>query len=182
MKKNFTKALAAPLATIAVAAGVTVALGGPAHAEERRCTGTIRAVAIDGDVVVPQGATCKLAGTRVDGSVKVYRDATLHAKGVKVNGNVQAESFRRVEVTPRTVDGVVQRSRIGGSVQVKQGGGGEVRRTVVKADIQVFSNDARWAIYNNAIDGNLQCKSNAPRPVGDRNRVGGNKEDQCKTF
>ncbi|MDZ5619911.1 hypothetical protein [Nocardioides bizhenqiangii] len=179
---RITKSLAASLSTVAVAAGVTVALSSPAHAEERRCTGTIRAVSIDGDVVVPQGATCKLVGTKVDGSVKVYRNATLLARGIQVNGNVQAENFRRVEVTHRSVDGVVQRSRIGGSIQVKQGGGGEVRRAVVKADIQVFSNDGRWAIYDNAVDGNLQCKSNAPRPVGDRNRVGGNKEDQCETF
>ena len=121
---------------------------------------------------MPQGATCTLVGTRVDGSVKVYRNATLNARGVQVNGNVQADNFRRVEVTHRTVDGVVKRSRIGGSIQVKQGGGGEVRRTVVKADIQVFSNDGRWAIYNNTVDGNLQCKSNDPAPVGARNNVG----------
>jgi hypothetical protein len=179
---NMLKSLVAPLATVALAAGLTVALGSPAHAEERRCTGTIRAVSIDGDVVVPQGATCTLVGTRVDGSVKVYRNATLNARGVQVNGNVQADNFRRVEVTHRTVDGVVKRSRIGGSIQVKQGGGGEVRRTVVKADIQVFSNDGRWQIYNNTVDGNLQCKSNDPAPVGARNNVDGNKEDQCETF
>jgi hypothetical protein len=177
-----TRTLVASLWTAAAAASVTVALSTPAHAEERRCTGTINAVSIDGDVVVPQGATCTLRGTRVDGSVKVYRNATLSARGVQVNGNVQADNFRRVEVTHRTVDGVVQRSRIGGSIQVKQGGGGEVRRTVVKADIQVFSNDGRWEIYNNTVGGNLQCKSNAPRPVGDRNRVDGNKEDQCERF
>ncbi|WP_183094646.1 hypothetical protein [Nocardioides stalactiti] len=177
-----TRAIIASLSTAAAAASITVALGSPAHADERRCTGTIRAVAIDGDVVVPQGATCTLVGTRVDGNVKVNRNATLYARGVQVNGNVQADDFRRVEVTQRTIDGVVHRSRIGGSIQVKQGGAGVVRRTVVKADVQVFSNDGLWAIYDNAIDGNLQCKSNAPRPVGDRNRVEGNKEDQCETF
>ena len=46
----------------------------------------------------------------------------------------------------------------------------------------MFSNDGRWAIYDNTVDGNLQCKSNDPRPVGARNNVGGNKEDQCETF
>lgn len=179
---RITKSLVASLSTAAAAASVTVALGSPAHAEERRCTGTIRAVSIDGDVVTPQGATCTLVGTKVDGSVKVYRNATLTARGVRVNGNVQAANFQRVVIVPRTVDGVVKRSTIGGSVQVKQGGGGEVRRTVVNADIQVFSNDGRWEIYNNVVDGNLQCKSKSPKPVGDRNNVGGNEEDQCETF
>lgn len=179
---RITKSLVAPLATLAAAAGLAVSLDSPAHAEERRCTGVIRAVAIDGDVVVPQGATCTLVGTRVDGSVKVYGNAALYARGIQVNGNVQADNFRRVEVTPRSVNGVLHRSRIGGSIQVKQGGGGEVRRTVVAADIQVFTNDGRWAIYDNAVGGNLQCKSNAPVPVGARNRVDGNREDQCRAF
>jgi hypothetical protein len=35
-------------------------------------------------------------------------------------------------------------------------------------------------IHRNVIDGNLQCKSNQPRPTGDRNRVQGNKENQCR--
>lgn len=30
-----------------------------------------------------------------------------------------------------------------------------------------------------AIDRNLQCKSNSPRPTGGKDRVHGNKEDQC---
>ncbi|HEU4513258.1 MAG TPA: hypothetical protein VFR87_09145 [Nocardioidaceae bacterium] len=30
------------------------------------------------------------------------------------------------------------------------------------------------------VDGNLQCKSNDPAPVGDNNQVQGDKEDQCR--
>ncbi|KAA1427578.1 hypothetical protein [Nocardioides antri] len=179
---RITKTLAATAAVATASAGLAIGVSSPAHADDRRCTGTIRAVQIDGDVVVPQGATCTLVGTRVDGSVKVYGNATLYARGVKVNGNVQADNHRRVEVTHRTVDGTVRRSQIGGSIQVKSGGGGEVRRTVVNADIQVFSNDGRWQIYRNVVGGNLQCKSNTPPPVGSANQVQGNKEDQCKGF
>ena len=179
---RITKTLALQVATVTAAAGLATIVSSPAHAEERRCTGTIRAVQVDGDVVVPRGATCTLIGTRVDGSVKVYGNASLYARGVKVNGNVQADNFRRVEVTHRTVDGIVRRSQVGGSIQVKQGGGGEVRKAAVNGDIQVFSNDGQWQIYRNVVGGNLQCKSNAPRPVGAGNRVDGNKEDQCRGF
>jgi hypothetical protein len=35
-------------------------------------------------------------------------------------------------------------------------------------------------VRKNRVDGNLQCKSNQPRPVGGGNRVDGNKEDQCR--
>ena len=34
----------------------------------------------------------------------------------------------------------------------------------------------------NVVGGNLQCKSNDPRPVGGNNRVEGNKEDQCRNL
>ena len=88
-----------------------------AHADDRRCSGTIRAASIDGNVVVPSGRTCTLIGTRVDGNVLVEENATLVARGVRVGGNIQAENHDRVVVRHRKVDGRVIRSRIGGSIQ-----------------------------------------------------------------
>lgn len=174
------KILLATLTPLALAAGLTAGLSTPAHADDRRCSGTIRGASIDGDVVVPSGATCVLIGTRVDGSVKVYRNAKLVAKGVRVNGNVQAESHRRVEILTRVKGDRRIRSVVGGSIQLKQGGGGEIRRVRVDSDIQLFSNDGRFVVRRNTVDGNLQCKSNSPRPVGGGNVVEGNKEDQCR--
>ena len=170
-------AVAAPLALVA---GLAAGFATPAQADDRRCTGTIRAVSIDGDVVVPRGATCVLIGTRVDGNVKIYRNAKLVAKGVRVGGNIQAENHRNVQVLPRWKDGRPIRSVVGGSVQLKQGGGGKIIRARVGGDIQLFSNDALFEVRRNFVDGNLQCKSNRPRPVGGGNVVQGNKEDQCR--
>lgn len=172
----------------------------PAHADDRRCTGTIRAVHIDGNVIVPSGESCALRGTRVDDNVFVRRGAVLEAYGVRVGGNVQAENHRRVLVKPRVVNDTVRRSRIGGDIQLFDGRRGKIRRTVIggnlqvkqntgfqatvrnviDADLQAFSNTGGFRIYRNRIDGNLQCKSNDPRPVGGRNIVQGNKEDQCR--
>jgi hypothetical protein len=91
-------------------------------------------------------------------------------------------------------------SRIGGSVQVKQGGAASVLDSRVSGDIQydenvrqlraerndvggsiqVIKNTGGVTIAGNAVDGNLQCKENAPAPVGGGNVVQGNKEDQCR--
>jgi hypothetical protein len=110
---------------------------------------------------------------------------------VRVIGNVQGENARSV-----TVRGG---SRVGGSVQVKQGGQAKVQSSFINADIlfdhdrgplairdnvvggnvQGFQNRGGFEISRNRIDGNLQCKENSPRPVGGGNRVQGNKEDQC---
>jgi len=174
-------AMAAPMLLLAAA---------PASAEERVCRGTIRATTVD-NLRVPQYASCVLLGTRVKGTIKVEFNATLRAEDVIVVGNVQAENAKSV----RVLDG----SRVGGSVQVKQGGGAVVSDSRINGDIQYDSNSAMlralrnrvggnvqafqntggFEVRRNTIDGNLQCKENTPRPIGGANIVGGNKEDQC---
>lgn len=168
MKRLFVAVLLA-LATVLFAAPV-------AHADDRRCSGKIRGASIDGNVIVPSGRTCRLIGTRVDDNVLVEANARLVAKGVRVGGNIQAENHDRVVVRDRKGS----RSRVGGSIQLVQGGGGKLLRNIVDGDIQLFSNDGRFKVRRNRVDGNLQCKSNSPRPVGGGNVVEGNKEDQCR--
>lgn len=143
-----------------------------ATTDERTCRGTIGARSLDVDIRVPSGATCRLNGTRVDGNVKVYSRATLIATGVRVGGNIQADNAKSVVVT---------RSRVEGSVQLKQGRIGPINltRNTVDSDIQLFTNSGKSTVLRNVVGGNLQCKSNRPRPTGGANRVEGNKEDQC---
>ena len=180
-------------ATVAFAAAAVAALPASAQAEERTCRGTIGARTVD-NLRVPQGATCNLNGTVVKGTVKVERSATLVADGVRVVGNVQAENASKVVVRGS--------SRVGGSVQVKQGGAATVKSSRIIGDIQydanrrylkangnqvggsiqVVGNTGGAEIFRNVINGNLQCKENSPRPTGGGNVVGGNKEDQCRTF
>lgn len=143
--------------------------------------GHLAATTVD-NLRVPDGATCRLEGTFVKGTVKVEGDATLKAIGIGVIGNVQAENARKVVVRGR--------SRIGGSVQIVQGGAARFRRSRINGDIlfddqdgplasrrnrvggnvQAFQNTGGVTITNNRIDGNLQCKENAPPPDRRRQR------------
>jgi hypothetical protein len=178
-------------AMIAAAAMCATVLAAPAaQAEERTCRGSLGRVTVD-DLRVPDGATCTLNGTTVKGTIKVESRATLIADAVRVVGNVQAEDARKVIVRAG--------SRVGGSVQVVQGGIGRVVgsnvqgdilyddqdgkvasiRTTVGGNIQAFQNTGGVEIRRNRVDGNLQCKENRPAPVGGNNIVDGNKEDQC---
>jgi hypothetical protein len=50
-----------------------------AQAAPRQCTGAIGPETVRGDVEVPAGAACDLAGTRVRGSVQVRDGASLFA-------------------------------------------------------------------------------------------------------
>jgi hypothetical protein len=174
-----------------LAAAIVLLLPASALAEETVCRGTIGARTLD-NIRVPQNASCTLNRTRAQGTVKVERNATLTANDVIVIGNVQGENARNVKV----LDG----SRIGGSVQVVQGGGAtvsdsrinadilydenraplKVLRNRVGGDVQAFQNSGGVEIRRNVIDGNLQCKANNPPPTGGNNVVQGNKEDQCR--
>lgn len=173
-----------------LAVGLLALPASQAVAEETTCTGTLQAVTVD-NLRVPQGASCKLFGTRVKGTIKVEYRALLRAEGVIVIGNVQAEGARSVSV--------LENSRVGGSVQVKQGGSALVSDSKIEGDVQYDENSAPVRVLRsdvggsvqivknyggvtvrrNVIDGNLQCKENNPAPVGGGNIVGGNKEDQC---
>jgi len=159
-------------------------------AEEKSCRGTIRSKTLD-NVRVPSGASCMLNAVQVKGTIKVERNARLEAIHVRVIGNIQAENARNVIVRAG--------SKIGGSIQIVQGGKALVKWTTVKSDIlfddqrgslrarrnviggnlQAFQNSNGIVIKGNRIDGNLQCKENRPPPRGGNNKVGGNKEDQC---
>lgn len=173
-----------------LAALVALAFAAPASAEETTCRGTIGAVTVD-NLRVPQNATCTLNQTIAKGTVKVERGATLNARGVRINGNVQGEGARSVALTAG--------SQVGGSVQIKQGGGAKVLDSFITADIQydsnrspleasrnrvggsiqVVKNTGGVRIASNRVNGNLQCKENRPAPTGGSNVVQGNKEDQC---
>jgi hypothetical protein len=173
-------------ATLAVALS---ALSFQAFAEETVCRGTIGPRLLD-NIFVPDNATCTLDRTRAIGTVVVGRGATLLANRVRINGNLQAEGASQVTVTAG--------SQIGGSVQIKQGGGASINGARINGDIQfdenvlplsaasnmvggsvqVVKNFGGVSLTGNVINGALQCKENAPAPVG-----GGNtasiKEDQC---
>ena len=170
-----------------------MSLPASAVAEERICRGELGGITVD-NLRVPDGADCTLSRTQVKGTLKVEARGSLAARGVRMVGNVQAENARQVSITDA--------SRIGGSVQVKQGGGARVLNSTVQGDIQydanrgelrandnnvggnvqVIGNQARSEINRNRVDGNLQCKENSPRPAGGNNRVRGNREDQCAGF
>jgi hypothetical protein len=160
-----------------------------AFAEETVCAGQIGAQSLD-NIVVPDGATCYLTGTRANGTLKVGTGSTLIASDININGNVQSEGSNQVTVAGR--------SFVGGSVQIVQGRGANISGTTMNGDLFLYKNAAlvqansnmiggnlqafeNWGgtvFSHNFIKGNMQCKENVPAPVGSGNRAS-SKEDQC---
>lgn len=162
---------------LAVAASAALAIGGlalaapTASADDRTCRGSIGASHIDGNVIVPSGASCTLNGTNIEGNVEVGSNATLSANNVIVDGDIQSQGHRSVSVS---------NSRVEGNIQLEQGGAVTLSGNRVDGDIQLFSNrSGAKVLNNNRAEGNIQCKSNTPAPTGSGNSAGGNMEDQC---
>jgi hypothetical protein len=182
-------ALTSRRAITAAVVAVASLFATPAMAEETVCVGTIGAVSLD-NVLVPDGATCMLDGTRLNGNIVVGTAASLDAVRVTVNGNVQAEGANSVAVRGR--------SSIGGSIQIVQGFSAVIANSRINGDVlfdenkaplrasrnsiggnlQAFKNTGGLHINDNVIKGNLQCKENVPTPTGSGNSAS-SKEDQC---
>lgn len=162
---------------LAVTASAALAIGGlalaapTASADDRTCRGSIGATHVDGNVIVPSGASCTLSGTSIDGNVELGSNATLSANNVTVGGNIQSQGHRSVAVS---------NSRVEGNIQLEQGGAITLSANRVDGDIQLFSNrSGAKVLNNNRVGGNIQCKSNTPAPTGTGNTADGNLEDQC---
>ena len=186
--KNMDKLLTLVIMT-GIAMAFVIGKGATAYADDTVCTGTLGEITVD-NIVVPDGRSCTLNGTRVEGNVFVLTRATLSASEVRVDGNIQAEGARAAYVNAG--------SFVGGNIQIVQGGSATIKRTRVNGDIQLFENSRKLVarrnrvggnmqvfqntggvrLLNNRIAENLQCKENNPPPTGGGN-IAGDKEDQC---
>jgi predicted phosphodiesterase len=168
---------------------VTVAGAPPASADDTTCTGTISSGSLD-NVIVPSG-NCVLTGSVVvDGNVKQL-GGNLKVDGIPVGGNVQAEGGGFTEVFEATVErsvqikkttglAQVQGSIVGADIQVEEKNDGsiEIVSNDVEGNVQIWKNSGGSIILveDNVIDGNLQCKENAPSPTVTANTVSGDIE------
>jgi hypothetical protein len=186
-------------ATALLAFGIMVAAVPPARAAETTCPPNPAAGStVDGNLVVPSGATCTLAGVTVTGNLRVQTNAevvlqaaltqvstiegnvhvgtggSLLAANSTIDGNIDADQCFTVSIETVTVDGNVH-------IQNCTGGG-----SVAYIESQI---DGNFACNNNPdgcvadggnVKGNVQIKDNGVADVRD-NSIGGNLQCQGNT-
>lgn len=145
------------------------------------------------NLIVEEGATAVLNGTRVDANIFVRDGATLEATNIYVGGNIQSDGAASVSVSSSEINGdfqvdndgaiLLKGSFVGGSVQLFENntGGGDIRvlKNTVEGNVQISSNEARRILVKrNVIDGNLQGESNTPDPKCKGNDVQGDTDGQ----
>lgn len=171
-------------------AGAPVAAPAPAPGPNGvECRTNIGAQQVS-DLIVPDGASCILQGTRVVGSVTVGAGATLQASALSVTGDVLAQGAAVVTLN--------NNSTVGGSVHLRQGGSATVDQVQVTGDLRLESNQSALAatrnrvsgnfravdnqagliVRNNSVDGALQCSGNLITPIADGNQAA-SLQEQC---
>ncbi len=176
-----------------LALSVAFAGSGAARAGDYECRGTLGAVTIVGNLIVPDDSTCILNGTYVQGTIVVKSRATLQATGVTATGGLQSQGSRDV---------IVRDSTLGNSFSVvksEPGGTIELTNSSVTGDVQLEDNRGYVAINGNEISGSvqanknvggleitgnrigngLQCQDNYPPPTGGGN-IAKQKQGQCQ--
>jgi hypothetical protein len=182
---------------LAIVATILGAIAAPVAADEIVCRTTLSNRTIDGNVLVPNRASCVLQNVYVKGNVELRdRSQLIIRNQTFVEGSVQTDGASRVRIRDSEINGNIQltgvdydlgslviNTKVGGTIDWKDNDAPMlIRLNQVIADIKVNQNNRLARIFDNRVNGNLQCQSNRPAPQGEGNRVGGNKEDQCRRF
>jgi hypothetical protein len=153
----------AVLVCTCVVLGVLAGGVAAAQAAERQCVGLIGPETVRGDLVVPAGQVCDLAGTRVRGNVYVREGAELYAEQADIRGSIEAAAEAYVDLFGTTVGGsIALRSSLGASVE-----GGSINGNLESAA------SAFVDLFTVSIGGNLKAEGAETAVFGEDVEIGG---------
>lgn len=190
---------------LAVVAVICLHASAPAaRAAERPCVGTLSNTSVNGDVVVPAGATCRLKDVAVGGTVRVHSNAALQILGgAAIRGSVEAYECAYVVLDPQAPG---DRIAVAGNIEIEHcteasgklfsagrvaiAGNFSCRNNAapcfavsltVGGDMVIERNSGGMSyIEGNTIGGSLECAGNwGLTDYGDPNTVGGKRRDGC---
>lgn len=161
--------------------------------EVTRCGEVQEGQRLEDDLLIREGAECRLQAVSVLGDVRVSEGATLVAEDLMVAGDLVAEGAARVELAKSAVGGdvgltdgeavVVEETLVGGRLVTSGHAGGQVLTdSSVEGDLVVEGNDGLVELYANDVEGALSCEGNELWPRGLDNEVEGAASGQCEVF
>jgi hypothetical protein len=188
-----------------VAIGLLAAASTAQAAEDTICTGAMGPVTVPGNLIVPEGEVCELAGTRVLGNTKVEDAAELYADQALLRRNVTVDPGAYADLFETTVGGDVrlndslglssEDSTIGGNIESRDADfidlfGGTIRgnldaggsETAVFAEaLDVRGNLAAvgvdyFDLYDSQVRGNFSVRNTQSGSIFCGNTLAGNAE------
>jgi hypothetical protein len=188
-----------------VATGLLAAASTAQAAEETVCVGALGPVTVPGDLIVPEGQVCDLAGTRVLGNTKVEDAAELYAEQAFLRRNVTADPGAYVDLFETTVGGNVrlneslglssENSTIGGNIESRNADFIDLFRGTIRGNLDagggptaVFAEglDVRgnlaavgvdyFDLYDSEVRGNFSVRNTQSGSIFCGNTLAGNPE------
>jgi hypothetical protein len=136
------------LGLLVIAGTLLLAAPSAQAAQDTVCVGALGPVTVPGDLIVPEGQVCDLAGTRVSGNTKVEDGGELYAEQASLRSNVTADPGAYVELGETTV---------GGSVRLNESLGLSSEDSTIGGNIE--SRDADFIdLFGGSIRGNLDAR------------------------
>lgn len=173
MKRNILLGL-----TLAVLAAFAGAL--PAVADDddppAECIGVIGSVEVDGDLVVPEGATCDLQGTTVNGDVLVERDASLFTDRADIGGRTRDDDDGDLRLAENAYADLLTTS-VDGSTRLGSSLGLFTHTSALEGGIE--SRDAEvLTLFDTSIDGDVELRGELTEFSGDDVEIDGDVEGE----
>ena len=170
---------------------ITPAAGAAGSQRPRECNGTIEGGAVNGDLVVPEGASCVLNGTKVRGDVRLAYGARLDAENVWITGHLRISEQAGGNLDDTRVGGNVELGgtwahldmsggSIGGRVRVEDAERINLLGTTVDGDVR-FERSRLFVADMARIKGQIKV-SGAEIAIIDESRIEGNVAIQGVTF
>jgi hypothetical protein len=153
------------MSLVAALVAASLVVASDARSAERECVGAIGPETVAGDLFVPPGEVCELAGTTVLGNTRVGEQAQLFAEEADLRGNVAVATEGFVELFESTVAGTIK----------------------LTDSVGVFSDDSSIgnidssgsdfvSLFGGTIAGNVKARGGSTIVFADRVTVGGNLE------
>jgi hypothetical protein len=130
-----------------VTAGTLFFAAPSAQAADTVCAGALGPVTVPGNLIVPEGQVCDLAGTQVRGNTKVEDAAELYTEQASLRGNVTVDPGAYLDLFETTV---------GGNVRLNESLGLSSETSTIRGNVTSRGTDF-IDIFGGAIYGNLDA-------------------------
>ncbi len=157
MKKMLVFSVALLVAASAMLFGFAGMGRQTALAGDTECRGTLGAVTIQGNVIVPDHTECTLSGTNVQGAVVVKSRASLFATTITATGGVQSQGAKTIMICNSTIGNSVSLSK---GWEAVNGGSIGLHSNKINGDIQLQDNRQPIQLLHNSVSGSIAAQGN----------------------
>jgi len=133
----------------------TLGFSQESHGSVIICDGLLADTTLNGNVLVPEGASCELFRVTVNGNISAVNSIELRLRGVTVNGNINANALDAVNMQ-------ASGDTTNGFIHITDTRFIRLQAQIVNGDVKLTNNhpSGSLTLRDNFIDGNVKLSDN----------------------